>query len=242
MATFFKRKLKKLMATDHTPPSLTIPTPEGGVTLSKAEVSRYGLLHTMLASDMSGEIGGTEGAAFLMRSGLDRAALQTVWKNASGGTKSKAKLTREDFFLACKLVAYAQANPGQPIALAAIADGNRPAGGAGTGLADFHYGVVPDDSLGGAEAGAAAEFPEASIKVTVGNPQTFGSGLDKHTRYQVITNTSLAHFPRKQIEVWRCVRAAGRPARARRQRRGARPSHPTPSPPAPSAPQPLLRL
>lgn len=195
MATWFKRKLKKVMSKDDTPISLTISTPEGTVTLSKKELSRYSLLHTMLSSDMSGEVGGAEGAAFLTRSGLEKGDLHAVWKLASGG-KSKARLTREDFFVACKLIAAAQATGSvsmTPLITSQPLD-----------LADFHYGVNPDGSLGGAEGvEGLAEFPDTAIRVTVSNPQTFGSGLDKHTRYQVNTNTSLAHFPKKEMLVWR---------------------------------------
>ena len=43
----------------------------------------------------------------------------------------------------------------------------------------------------------------AAITVTVGNPTTYGSGLAKHTRYNVQTTTSLPSFPRKEMSVWR---------------------------------------
>ena len=197
MATWLKRKLKKVMAKDETPVSMSISTAEGAVTLSKKEVQRYTLLHLMLTSDMSGEIGGAEGAAFLMRSGLPKDALHTVWKLASGG-KSKARLTKEDFFVACKLVAAAQVE-GQ-VSMGPLLSGMP------LDLADFHYGVTPDGSLGGAD-GEASEFPATAIKITLSNPQSFGSGMDKHTKYQVSTSTSLAHFPRKEIQVWRYVAA-----------------------------------
>lgn len=44
--------------------------------------------------------------------------------------------------------------------------------------------------------------PEA-IRVTVGNPTAYGSGLAKHTRYHVLTNTELPTFPKKELAVWR---------------------------------------
>ena len=204
MATYFKRSLKKLLAKDDTPPSLTIARAEGGnVTLSRRELQRYTLLHTMLDSDMDGEVGGQEGASFLRRSALDTDSLRDVWRLASGG-KSKARLGREDFFVACKLVASAQMRPG-PLSMEPLISGTP------LPIADFHYGVVPDASLGGAEV---AEFPAASIKVTVSNPSAFGSGMDKHTRFQVNTITSLSHFARKEISVWRCVAPRPPPARA----------------------------
>jgi hypothetical protein len=197
MATWLKRKIKKITTKDDTPVSLTISREEGNITVTKRELQRYSLLHAMLDSDVDGEIAGGEGAAFLRRSFLEVDALRDVWRLASGG-KSKARLNREDFFIACKLVASSQMRGGPPSMDLLVAGTPLP-------LADFHYGVTPDASLGGAAAGEAAEFPAASIRVTVGSPATFGSGLDKHTRYQVTTTTSLSHFPRKEICVWRCV-------------------------------------
>ena len=197
MATWIKRKLKKLTEKDETPVSLTISREEGNITVSKRELQRYSLLHAMLDSDLDGEIAGGEGAAFLRRSFLEVDALRDVWRLASGG-KSKARLNRDDFFVACKLVAAAQMRGTAPSMDLLVAGSALP-------LADFHYGVTPDASLGGAGVGEAAEFPATSIRVTVSNPTTFGSGLDKHTRYQVQTITSLSHFPRKEIVVGRCV-------------------------------------
>lgn len=107
MATAIRRKFKKLLETEEIPLSLTLHLPEGNVVFTKKEVHRYSLLHTILDSDNDGLIGGAEGAAFLRRSGLDDSALKEIWRLASGGT-SKANLTRDDFFLACKLVAVAQ--------------------------------------------------------------------------------------------------------------------------------------
>ena len=113
MATFLRRQLQKLGRKDETPATLTINRPEGGnVTLSKAELQRYTLLHAMLDSDCDGEVGGLEGASFLRRCGLVDNSLREIWRLASGGT-SKAKLTKEDFFVACKLVAVSQSR-GEP--------------------------------------------------------------------------------------------------------------------------------
>lgn len=195
MATFFKRAVKNLLKKDDTPVSLLVSREGGNVTFSRREVQRYSLLHTMLDADCDGEIGGGEGASFLRRSGLDDASLSTVWRLASGGT-SKAKLTREDFLIACKLVALTQLRNGGELSMLPLL-ANEP-----LGLADFHYDVVPDASLGGAAAGET-ELPRASIAVSVSNPSTFGSGIDKHTRYNVATITSLSLFPRKDMAVWR---------------------------------------
>lgn len=59
--------------------------------------------------------------------------------------------------------------------------------------ADFHYDVDPDmDS-----ESPTASVPAESITITVTNPTQYGSGLTRHTRYCVVSQTSLAHFPRK---------------------------------------------
>ena len=42
-----------------------------------------------------------------------------------------------------------------------------------------------------------ATVPPESIGITVTNPTQYGSGLTRHTRYCVGSQTSLAHFPRK---------------------------------------------
>ena len=201
MATFFKRKIKKLAASlqrDDTPSSMALSTPAGVVTLSKTELHRYGLLHSMLSSDMSGEIGNGEAATFLKRSGLVNEDLHAVWNLMSNVKKqrtdratTKGKIGKEDFLLCCRLVAFRQHNE-EALTLEAITDTQRGRGGGGMGLADFRYGVNPDESLGGSEAGSQAEFPEASIRILVHNPQTFGTGLDTHTRFQVDTQTSLS--------------------------------------------------
>ncbi len=190
-----KRGLKKLMSKDETPDRYSISRESGSVMFSRRELQRYTLLHTMLDSDMDGEIGGMEGASFLRRSGLDDASLSTVWRLASGGT-SKAKLTRDDFLVACKLVALSQSRGGGELTMLPLL-ANEP-----IGIADFHYDVAPDSSLGGAAAGET-ELPRASIGISIGNPTTFGSGMDKHTRFNVTTTTSLSLFPRKDMNVWR---------------------------------------
>ena len=198
MASLFKRSVRKLLEKDETPSTATISRPEGGnVTFVRKEIQRYTMLHALLDSDEDGEIGGAEGAAFLRRSGLDDAGLREIWRMASGGT-SKAKLTRDDFLVACKLVAVAQARPGGVPTMAPLLANEA------VGLADFHYDLAPDASLGGAGV-AETELPRASIAVSVGNSAAFGSGIDKHTRFSVKTITSLPMYPRKELAVWRCV-------------------------------------
>ena len=101
MATFLRRKLNKLLTKDSTPHEMEIVRPEGSVPLSKKELQRYSLLFSMLDSDADNEVGGREGAAFLRRSGLSNEQLREIWRLASGG-QSKAKLTKDDWYIACK--------------------------------------------------------------------------------------------------------------------------------------------
>jgi hypothetical protein len=72
MATFLRRKLTQLneVRSKGKAESVTFMRPEGSVTFSAREASRYGMLMTMLDSDTDGQIGGLEGASFLRRSGL----------------------------------------------------------------------------------------------------------------------------------------------------------------------------
>jgi hypothetical protein len=72
MATFLRRKLTQLneVRKGKTEQACTFMRPEGSVTFSAKEASRYGMLMTMLDSDTDGQIGGLEGASFLRRSGL----------------------------------------------------------------------------------------------------------------------------------------------------------------------------
>ena len=72
MATFLRRKLTQLneVRKGKTDQACTFMRPEGSVTFSAKESSRYGMLMTMLDSDTDGQIGGLEGASFLRRSGL----------------------------------------------------------------------------------------------------------------------------------------------------------------------------
>jgi hypothetical protein len=190
MATFLRRKFAGMMKKDDTPLSLTIPRPEGAVVFTKKEQQRYTWLLTMLDSDADDQLAGAEGAMFLRRSQLNTDQLREVWRLASGGT-SKAKLGRDDWLIACKLVAVVQHKGLEPSMSAITGVDPLP-------IADFHYDIEPDVAVEG-----LAEIPPESIRVRVANPTTYGAGLSKHTRYNVTTNTTLGHFPRKDMSVWR---------------------------------------
>jgi PX domain len=190
MATFIRRKITRWTTRDTTPPSLTVTRPEGSIIFTKKEVQRYSQLLTLLDSDADEQLGGAEGAMFLRRSGLTTDQLREVWRLASGGT-SKAKLSKEDWLIACKLVAVVQHKGLEPSLVAITGIDPLP-------LADFFY-----DSDANVDVDGLAEIPAGSIGVRVATPTSFGSGINKHTRYNVITTTSLAHFPRKDMSVWR---------------------------------------
>ena len=49
----------------------------------------------------------------------------------------------------------------------------------------------------------SSQIATSAIKVTVSDATQYGSGLTKHTRYKVTTTTSLSHFARKEMIVWR---------------------------------------
>jgi hypothetical protein len=78
MATFIRRSMAKIAERADKKgkgaEALTFARPEGMVTLSAREATRYGMLMTMLDSDGDNEVGGMEGASFLRRSGLDTGA------------------------------------------------------------------------------------------------------------------------------------------------------------------------
>lgn len=192
MATYIRRKLAKLMVKDDTPPSLTISRPEGAVVFTKKEQQRYTWLLQMLDSDSDEQLGGAEGAMFLRRSQLTTDQLREVWRLASGGT-SKARLTKEDWLIACKLVAAVQHKGLEPSMAAITGVDPLP-------IADFHYDNDPDVEADGA---TAAAIPDGAIRVRLLNPTAYGTGLSKHVRYNVVTSTTLGHFPRREMSVWR---------------------------------------
>jgi hypothetical protein len=160
------------------------------------------MLFSILDCDGDELVAGVEGALFLRRSALPTDQLREVWRLASGGT-SKAKLEKNDWLVACKLVASIQAKGGEPNVSAILNTYEA------FPIADFNFGLDPEISESAHLTSAAGELdniadlsPEA-ITVTVSNPTTYGSGLSKHTRYQVTCTTTLGHFPRKEMSVWR---------------------------------------
>lgn len=66
-------------------------------------------------------------------------------------------------------------------------------------VANFHYDVDPDLDTDS----PTASVPIDAVRVGVSNPTQFGNALARHTRYNVSTLTTLPHFPRKDMSVWR---------------------------------------
>ena len=89
-------------------------------------------------SDNDQQIGGSEGALFLRRSGLTNEQLREVWKLASGGV-SKQKLERDDWLVACKLVAGVQHKGSEPNVMSVVGTMEM------LPVADFHYDVDPGE-------------------------------------------------------------------------------------------------
>jgi len=86
----------------------SVTTSEGNVKFSEEEVKIYDSIFRAVDSDSDSQVGGLEGAIFLRRSMLTDDELSSVWSLACGG-ESSPSLGRDDFLLACKLVACKQA-------------------------------------------------------------------------------------------------------------------------------------
>lgn len=146
------------------------------------------------AAGRLGTVKGAEGAAFLRRSDLPDDQLREVWRLASGG-KSRRALGLENWFLAMRLIAFAQ-KTGE-------LDLERMVAGTETlRMPEFDVDPDPDLSLGDPTKVVA----DAAIRVEVGAPTTIGSGLSKHTVFTITTTTSLPYWSRKDAVVYRRYR------------------------------------
>ena len=76
------------------------------VQLTDKEKGYYSNL--LMQADPSGnnKVGGAEGVGFFRRSGLDKDILKKIWLTAA--KTSNEYLLRDEFYLACRLIAYAQ--------------------------------------------------------------------------------------------------------------------------------------
>lgn len=109
----------------------------------------------VIDSNSDSIIGGAEGATFLRRSGLTTEQLREVWRLASGGV-SKPQLDKNDWLVACKVVAAVQGKGGEPNLLAVVGPQ------ADVGFADFGYGHEP-----AVDAELPVDIPSAAVKVRV---------------------------------------------------------------------------
>ena len=78
----------------------------GRIQLSPREKSFYETLFTLAGPDITGHVSGGVGAQFLSSSKLPREVLHKVW--AFSDVNQQGKLSREDFYVACRLTAHAQ--------------------------------------------------------------------------------------------------------------------------------------
>ena len=169
----------------------SLSLPEGRMVFSEAEGTYFNNLFTVIDSDEDEEISGSEGAAFLRRADLRDDALREVWRLACGG-RSRPKLGKADWFVACKLVAFAQ----QGMVTLTRDPLFR---GETVGLPNF--GLWPekvDYSVDSSES-----FPKESCHISVSDPRVVGSGMSKYTVYKVSVKTSLAHFQRSESKAIR---------------------------------------
>ena len=74
--------------------------------MSPQERSYYDTLFTLAGPDITGVVSGKQGALFFSASGLARDVLHKIWAIADIG--QQGKLGREDFDVACRLIAHAQ--------------------------------------------------------------------------------------------------------------------------------------
>jgi len=82
------------------------------IQLSQQEKSYYETLFNLAGPDITGHIPGGTGAQFLSTSKLSRDVLHKIW--ALSDIHQQGKLNKEDFFVACRLVAHAQSSAAAP--------------------------------------------------------------------------------------------------------------------------------
>jgi epidermal growth factor receptor substrate 15 len=75
------------------------------VTLSGREHGYYSNLFTRVDPQEEGKVGGKEAVTFFKSSGLPKEKLKEIWMMAS--YTSQAFLTKEEFYVALRLIAYA---------------------------------------------------------------------------------------------------------------------------------------
>ena len=87
-------------------PSPVKKLPPLKINLTNSERGFYSNLLMQADPTGSNKVGGQEGVTFFKRSGLGVEALKNIWKTAA--RSSPEYLTRDEFYVACRLIAYAQ--------------------------------------------------------------------------------------------------------------------------------------
>lgn len=85
---------------------MTAPTPALKVQLTDKEKGYYSNLLQQADPKGNNRVSGPEGAAFMRRSGLAKEVLRSIWLLAA--KTSNEYLMRDEFYLALRLIAYAQ--------------------------------------------------------------------------------------------------------------------------------------
>lgn len=183
-------KIKESIGLGNAKPKFVhLTVPEGTLQISLDEQAYFNDLFDVVDNDGDDQIAGAEGALFLSRSGLTRDQLREVWRLSCGGV-SKPRLNRDNWSIACKIVAQAQTT--------GVCDLGPLLEHKPTRLPQFQFDVKPV-----ADQSPLPPLPPAAIKVQVGTPVSVGSALTKHIEYTVSTSTSLPQFPVKEMSVMR---------------------------------------
>ena len=95
------------------------------IVLTPRESPFYQNLYSFASPDAEGFIQGAAGAAFLSRSGLPRDTLRAIWSLAD--REERGKLNMDEFFVALRLVAHAQAGQGPSVQITAVPPSQLPA-------------------------------------------------------------------------------------------------------------------
>jgi len=161
----------------------TLTFADGRLALSGREFKLFSQLFAALDTGGDGSVSGPQGATFLRRSGLGEEVLRDVWRLASG-ERSKPALGRDDWMVACRLVAMAQAGE-LPLRRAALFSDQRH-----LPLPDFRLFGRPPDFV-------SSDAPSLSpnvCRVEVTSPARVGSGMGRHIEYTITTHANVDHL------------------------------------------------
>jgi len=103
---------------------------EPAISFSEGEVGYYQTLFAQVDTENSGSVGSQQAKTFLLSSGLDQSTLRTIWSIADTH-EPRGRLSPDEFGIAMRLVAHAQAGQPPTDAMAAVAPSNFPQFSAG---------------------------------------------------------------------------------------------------------------